>query len=123
MFNMTFEKLNNKICKPVSTMTVTSARISFQNRACFTADFCVVYVILCSDACLSLFVVNYNNTLWIPVLKITLKPCFSIYFSSRKPKKATGLTCPQQVTYKLNTSIYFFLMYITCKNNQRLTSN
>ena len=89
---MKFEKLNHKMCKPVSTMALTSARISFQNRTCVTADFCVVYVILCCDACLSLFVVNYNKIVWIPVLKITLKPCFSIYFSPRNPKKSTELT-------------------------------
>ena len=53
MFKMKFEKLNNKMCKTISTMALTSDRIFFQNRACVTADFRVVYVTLFCDTCSS----------------------------------------------------------------------
>jgi len=60
----------------------------------------------------------------------TVKPCFSIYFSSQNRKKATECTEELQCVHnksktKLNTSICF--MHITCKKkstaNLKLTGN
>ena len=119
------------MCKTISTMPLTSARISFQNRACVTADFCLVYVILCCGTRLSLFVVNNNKIVWIPAFKITLKACFLIYFSSRNPKKSTELTeetlpVHNKSNIKLSTSICItlFILYIKeTKANLKLIGN
>ena len=55
-------------------------------------------------------------------LLIPLYPCFSIYFSSQCLKKATELTeeplpAHSRSNIKLNTSIYLYFMYITCKKS------
>lgn len=52
--------------------------------------------------------------------KYHLPPCFSIYFNSWKPKKATKLTeefppVHNKSNITLNTSICLTFMYITCK--------
>jgi hypothetical protein len=61
------------------------------------------------------------------LFQYTPSPTFSIYFtSSRNIKKVTRLTCPQQIKYKFNTSIYLPLMYITFKKstaNLKLVDN
>jgi len=63
----------------------------------------------------------------IPVFKITLKPCFLIYFSSQNPKKAAELAeellhVRNKSHIQLSTSICISLCALHAKN-QRLTSN
>ena len=64
---------------------------------------------------------------------LTQDPCFSIYFSSRNPKKATEFTEELQSVHNnrtshvnLNTSICLSFTYVTCKKstaNLKLNDN
>jgi hypothetical protein len=62
------------------------------------------------------------NPVHLPEEVVIRNPCFSIYFSSLNPKKATELTedpLPEhsKSNIELNTSIYLYSMYTACNKS------